>query len=66
MMILSEVAKFLGKKPYQVVYAITSGAVEDVSLRIGGRRIFQPADIQRLAEHFGVESDRKERRSNGG
>ena len=52
-LLLNEVARLLGKKPYQVTYAITSGAVEDV-IRIGGRRIFQDKDIKRLARHFGV------------
>ena len=53
-LLLNEVARLLGKKPYQVTYAISSGAVDDV-IRIGGRRIFQNQDIKRLARHFGVD-----------
>jgi hypothetical protein len=58
-MLLNEVARLLGKRPYQITYAITSGAVEDVSLRLGGRRIFQPADIERLARHFDIQPGRE-------
>jgi hypothetical protein len=53
--LLNEVARRLRVRPHKVVYAITSGQVEDVALRIGGRRIFRPGDIQRLARHFGVK-----------
>ena len=53
-LLLNDAARILGKKPYQITYAITSGAVKDV-MRIGGRRIFQRKDIKRLAKHFGVE-----------
>ncbi len=53
-LLLSEVARLLKKKPHQVVYAITSGAVEDVG-RFGGRRVFRPKDVQRLAQHFGLK-----------
>jgi hypothetical protein len=53
--LLNEVARRLQVRPHKVVYAITSGQVEDVGLRIGGRRIFRPSDIQRLARHFGVK-----------
>jgi hypothetical protein len=52
--LLNEVARRLQVRPHKVVYAITSGQVEDVGLRIGGRRIFRPGDVQRLARHFGV------------
>ena len=62
-LLLHEVAKRLQMRPHQIVYAITSGQVKDVGLRLGGRRIFRPLDIQRLARHFGVnlkKSDKEE------
>ena len=52
--LLSEVAGVLRKKPWQVVYAITSGAVPEPKLRIGHKRIFVSEDIRRLAAHFGI------------
>ena len=52
--LLSEVAGVLRKKPWQVVYAITSGAVPEPKLRIGNKRIFVAEDIRRLASHFGI------------
>jgi hypothetical protein len=52
--LLSEVAGVLRKKPWQVVYAITSGAVPEPKLRIGNKRIFVDGDIRRLATHFGI------------
>ena len=55
--LLSEVAGVLRKKPWQVVYAITSGAVPEPTLRIGNKRIFVDADIRRLATHFGIAFD---------
>ena len=52
--LLSEVAGVLRKKPWHVVYAITSGAVSEPKLRIGNKRIFVDQDIRRLASHFGI------------
>lgn len=54
LMLLNQVAQLLGVKPYQITYAITSRQVADVDLRMGGRRIFRPGDVRRLAKHFGL------------
>jgi hypothetical protein len=59
--LLNEVARRLQMRPHKVVYAITSGQVEDVGLRIGGRRIFRPSDVQRLARHFGVKLKKQDK-----
>lgn len=58
--LLSDVAKRLAIRPHKIIYAITSGRVEDVGLRIGGRRIFRPGDIQRIARYFGVKVKKEE------
>jgi len=58
--LLSEVAGLLRKKPWHVVYAITSGVVPEPKLRIGNKRIFVPEDIGRLAAHFGIAFDQDE------
>jgi hypothetical protein len=52
--LLSEVAGVLRKRPWQVVYAITSGAVAEPKFRIGNKRIFVDEDIRGLATHFGI------------
>jgi hypothetical protein len=57
LLLLSEVARVLRKKPWQLVYAITSGAVPEPKLRIGNKRIFVDEDIRRLAAHFGIAYD---------
>lgn len=61
MMILNEAAKAIGVKPYQLVYALTSGAVPEPSLRISNKRIFQPADIRRLKTHFAKHEQKGEK-----
>jgi hypothetical protein len=52
--LLGETAKLLRVKPYKIVYALTTGLIEDVAFRLGGKRVFQPDDVRRLADHFGV------------
>lgn len=59
-LILSDVARLLNKKPYQIVYSIVSGQVPDVKLRLGGKRIFRPGDIQNLRRHFGIKEQKGE------
>lgn len=61
MLLLNEVAAMLGLRPHQVIYAITSRSVEDVALRIGNRRVFQASEIERLANHFGITLQTKEK-----
>ena len=53
---LKDVARLLKVKPYQIVYALTVGLVEEPKLRISNKRIFQPGDIDRLAHHFGKKA----------
>lgn len=54
LLLLNDVARLLRRRPHQITYAITSQAVEDVTLRLGNRRVFLPDDVRRLADHFGV------------
>lgn len=46
--LLGDVAKEIGRKPFQVVYMLTSGYVEEPKLRIGGKRIFSRSDIENI------------------
>jgi len=52
--LLSDVARLMRKRPHQITYAITSGLLPEPQMRIGGRRVFQDEDIQRIALYFGV------------
>ena len=54
MYLLSDVARLMRKRPHQITYAITSGLLQEPKVRIGGRRVFQDEDIERIARHFGV------------
>jgi hypothetical protein len=42
------------KRPHQITYAITSGLLPEPKMRMGGRRVFQDEDIDRIAHYFGV------------
>jgi hypothetical protein len=53
--LLGEAARLLRRKPYQLHYALAAGLVEEPRLRLGGKRVFQVEDLERLAAHFGVD-----------
>lgn len=55
LLLLHEVSKRLGIIAHKLVYAITTGKVPEPRLRINNKRIFQPDDVKRLADHFGVK-----------
>lgn len=50
--LLAEVAALLGVRPHQISYVLTNRLVPEPQLRIGGKRIFQAEDIDRLRRHF--------------
>jgi hypothetical protein len=52
--LLSDVARLMKKRPHQITYAITSGLLPEPEMRIGGRRVFQAEDVERIARYFGV------------
>ena len=52
---LKDVCKLLRVQPYRVQHAYAVGAVPEPELRISGRRVFEAADVKRLAAHFGVK-----------
>ncbi len=53
---MGEVAKRLGVPAYRIVYAISTGQLMDASFRFLGKRCFTALDIERIADHFGVEA----------
>lgn len=46
--LLGDVARELGRKPFQIIYMLTSGYAEEPKLRIGGKRVFSRADIENI------------------
>ena len=60
-LLLTEVARRIGIKAYRINYALACGLVAE-PMRIGNRRVFQSADVQRLTEHF--NKNRKPYKSN--
>jgi len=54
-LLLKDVAALLGLKPYQITYKISVGLIPEPKLRISNKRIFKPADVERIAAHFGVD-----------
>ena len=55
---LSQISRILRKKPHLVTYAITSGHVPEPAMRIGNKRVFGEADVERLARYFGIPTPR--------
>ena len=51
-LLLTEVARRIGIKPYRITYALACDLVAEPKLRVGNRRMFGPEDIANLREHF--------------
>ncbi len=53
-MSLGDVSRLLNIRPHRLEYAIANRLVRETAERVGGHRVFTPADVRRLAKHFGV------------
>ena len=51
---LHQVAELLQLRHYRIAYAIATHRVPEPALRVANNRVFQNADIARIARHFGV------------
>ena len=49
-----ETARILGIKQYRITYAHVNGMVDEPNLRVAGKRVYEMADVRRLALHFGI------------
>ena len=58
--LLGDVAKNLHVPPHRIVYLLSSGQVPEPAVRLGGRRIFLPEDVERLAWHLNHMRDEDE------
>jgi hypothetical protein len=54
-LLLGDVARLLGVKPYRITYSLTTGLVPEPRTRIANKRIFDADDLARLADYFGVK-----------
>jgi DNA-binding transcriptional MerR regulator len=52
-----QVARLLGLRPHQIEYAHASQALAEPNFRFLGKRVYCAADVQRVAEHFGLTLD---------
>ncbi len=52
---MREVARILRVQPYQIAYLLNTNRVPEPQVRLGNRRGFAAADIQRLAVKLKVE-----------
>jgi len=50
-----DVSKLLGIAKHKIEYAIANGLIPEPELRVANKRIFIVEDVQRVANHFGVE-----------
>lgn len=46
--LLSQAARLAGIKHYQLAYLLTTGVIEEPRVRIGGRRVFSTAEVERI------------------
>jgi len=56
---LQDVSRLLNVRASRIHYALITRAVEEPRLRIGNRRVFEAADVERLAAHFHVSIDER-------
>lgn len=61
--LLGEVAKEIGRKPFQIVYLLTNGIIEEPKLRIGGKRIFSHQEIESIRKIMDEKYGTKEART---
>ena len=66
--LLGDVARILRCQPYQIVYLLTTRQVPEPTLRIGNRRVFTIADVQRIDEklQLPVSTDSTKHPARGG
>jgi len=54
-MSLREVSDLLNVRMHRIEYCLSNQIIAEPKLRIAGKRVFAPADVRRLAAHFGVK-----------
>jgi DNA-binding transcriptional MerR regulator len=59
---IRDCAKRLGVAPQRIAYAHETGKLPDTPLRVAGKRIYRPRDVQLVADYFGVNLKEQTRR----
>jgi hypothetical protein len=54
-----QVGRLLGIQPYRIAYAINTGQIAESSFRFLGKRCFTLSDVERTAQHFGIDEIQK-------
>ena len=57
---LRDCARRLGVASHRIAYAHEVGLLPDVRLWVAGKRIYTTADLQRVADYFGIDLKQKE------
>jgi hypothetical protein len=53
---LKQVADRLKLQHYRIHYALATRRIPEPALRVSNRRVFQPADVERIKQHFNLPS----------
>ena len=61
---IRDVGKRLGIAPHQIAYAHSQERLDEPQYRVAGKRIYTPADIEKVAAYF-AEKTRKKSEGNG-
>ena len=59
-MLLNEVAKVVGVKPYQIAYRITCGEIPEPKARFNNHRVFTRKDVDQIQKYFAGKTAKKE------
>ncbi len=54
-----QVGRLLGIQPYRIAYAINTGQIAEASFRFLDKRCFTLSDVERIAQHFGIDEIQK-------
>ena len=63
--LLNEVARLVGRKPYQIAYLITTGVIPEPKLRINNKRVFTPDEIAQVRAVFERRAVKESEAANG-
>lgn len=59
-LLLNEVAKELGIKPYQIAYRLTCGEIPEPESRFNNHRVFTRKDVDQIRKYFAGKQAMKE------
>ena len=57
---IADVARLLHVQDYKIAYAHRIGVLKDV-VRVGGKRVYGPEDVQRVKDYFEFQKEKNAR-----